>query len=85
MKEKASEPAGQQGQAMHVSDEGSGDTEIRLPNTQSQYMDVRSLSFILILIALSLSLFCVGLDNIIIATAIPAITDEFHAINHIGW
>ena len=52
---------------------------------QSQYMDVKSVSFILILVALSLSIFCVGLDNIIIATAIPAITDEFHAINHIGW
>ncbi|KAK7932028.1 MFS general substrate transporter [Apiospora marii] len=85
MKEKASEPASQQGQAMPVSEEGSGDPETRLPHTQSQYMDVKSLPFILILVALSLSLFCVGLDNIIIATAIPAITDEFHAINHIGW
>ncbi|KAI5855061.1 major facilitator superfamily transporter [Durotheca rogersii] len=51
----------------------------------SQYVDVKSLSFILVLVALSLSLFCVAIDNIIIATAIPAITDEFHAINHIGW
>jgi hypothetical protein len=50
-----------------------------------QYADVKSISFILVVAALSFSLFCVGLDNIIIATAIPRITDEFNAINDIAW
>ena len=34
---------------------------------------------------LCLSVFCVALDNTIIATAIPHITDEFHALNDVGW
>lgn len=39
----------------------------------------------LILFALCLSVFCVALDNTIIATAIPRITDDFHALQNIGW
>lgn len=35
----------------------------------------------LITIALCLSVFCMALDNTIIATAIPRITDQFHALN----
>lgn len=34
----------------------------------------------LIVIALCLSVFCVALDNTIISTAIPRITDQFHAV-----
>ncbi|KAL1302086.1 hypothetical protein AAFC00_002524 [Neodothiora populina] len=39
----------------------------------------------LITIALCLSVFCMALDNTIIATAIPKITDQFKAINDVGW
>lgn len=39
----------------------------------------------LTLIALSSAVFCVALDMTIIATAIPRITDEFHALQDIGW
>ncbi|WPH03719.1 Hypothetical protein R9X50_00660200 [Acrodontium crateriforme] len=39
----------------------------------------------LISAALCLSIFCLALDNTIISTAIPRITDEFKAINDIGW
>ncbi|MCJ1397095.1 hypothetical protein MMC11_000287 [Xylographa trunciseda] len=35
--------------------------------------------------ALCLSVFLVALDNTIIATAIPRITDQFHALDDIGW
>lgn len=38
-----------------------------------------------ITIALCLSVFCMALDNTIIATAIPRITDEFKALNDVGW
>ncbi|TVY30659.1 Efflux pump [Lachnellula hyalina] len=38
-----------------------------------------------IIAALCLAVFCVGLDNAIISTAIPRITDEFHALQDIGW
>ncbi|RMZ73938.1 MFS transporter [Pyrenophora seminiperda CCB06] len=40
---------------------------------------------IAISIALYLSVFCTALDNTIIATAIPRITDEFKALNDVGW
>jgi hypothetical protein len=40
---------------------------------------------LLITIALALSVFCIALDNTIIATAIPKITDDFKAINDVGW
>jgi MFS family permease len=39
----------------------------------------------LITIALCLAVFCMALDNTIIATAIPRITDQFHALSDIGW
>ncbi|KAN0067849.1 Major facilitator superfamily domain containing protein [Elaphomyces granulatus] len=39
----------------------------------------------LVTIALSLSLFCIALDNTIIATAIPRITDQFKALPDVGW
>ncbi|KAF2098513.1 MFS general substrate transporter [Rhizodiscina lignyota] len=39
----------------------------------------------LITIALCLSVFCMALDNTIIAVAIPKITDQFHALDDVGW
>ncbi|KAF1920050.1 major facilitator superfamily domain-containing protein [Ampelomyces quisqualis] len=35
--------------------------------------------------ALCLSVFCMALDNTIIATAIPRITDQFEALSDVGW
>ena len=43
------------------------------------------LRFAITILGLCLSVFCVALDNTIIATAIPHITDEFHALNDVGW
>ncbi|CAG8918355.1 unnamed protein product [Penicillium salamii] len=40
---------------------------------------------VLITIALCLCVFCVALDNTIIATAIPRITDQFNSIEDVGW
>ncbi|QUC23421.1 uncharacterized protein UV8b_07662 [Ustilaginoidea virens] len=40
---------------------------------------------VLISVALCLSVFCMALDNTIIATAIPRITDQFNAIEDVGW
>jgi MFS family permease len=36
-------------------------------------------------IALCLAVFCVSLDNTILATAIPRITDHFKSLDNIGW
>ncbi|OGM43338.1 hypothetical protein ABOM_008732 [Aspergillus bombycis] len=37
------------------------------------------------ILALCISVFCVALDMTIISTAIPKITDQFHALNDVGW
>nr|AEX31648.1 MFS multidrug transporter [Trichoderma lixii] len=39
----------------------------------------------LIILALCLSVFLIALDNAIIATAIPKISDEFHSLPDVGW
>jgi EmrB/QacA subfamily drug resistance transporter len=39
----------------------------------------------LITIALCLSVFCMALDNTILAVAIPKITDEFKSLSDVGW
>lgn len=39
----------------------------------------------LIMIALCLAVFCMALDNTIIAAAIPRITDEFHSLQDAAW
>jgi hypothetical protein len=39
----------------------------------------------LISLALCLSVFLMALDNTIIATAIPKITDQFHSLSDVGW
>ncbi|KXT13084.1 hypothetical protein AC579_4904 [Pseudocercospora musae] len=45
----------------------------------------RGLKLAAITVALGLSVFCMALDNTIIATAIPKITDQFKAIGDVGW
>ncbi|KAL9081337.1 MAG: hypothetical protein Q9159_007345 [Coniocarpon cinnabarinum] len=63
----------------HTSNEDTGDAEAE------KNFQPKSLNFWLILSGLYLSIFLVGLDRIIIATAIPSITDRFNSINDIGW
>ena len=45
----------------------------------------KSTQLVLITVALCLSVFCMALDNTIISTAIPRITDDFHALDDVGW
>ncbi|KAF4555296.1 Efflux pump roqT-like protein 2 [Elsinoe fawcettii] len=40
---------------------------------------------LLITLSLCFSIFCLAIDNTILATAIPKITDQFKSINDIGW
>lgn len=39
----------------------------------------------LVILALCLAVFLLSLDNSIIATAIPRITDEFNSLGDVGW
>lgn len=43
------------------------------------------LKLVTIVAALCLAVFLVALDQTIISTAIPKITDQFHSIDDIGW
>ncbi|KAF8173806.1 major facilitator superfamily protein [Mycena galopus ATCC 62051] len=45
----------------------------------------QGLKLFLITLALCLSVFLVALDNTIIATAIPKITDQFQSLDDVGW
>ena len=50
---------------------------------QSSHLSGLALS--LCIFALCIATLCVALDNTIIATAIPRITDEFHSLKDVGW
>lgn len=43
------------------------------------------IKLVIITTALCVSVFCMALDNTIIATAIPKITDQFQALDDVGW
>ncbi|KAJ8062201.1 hypothetical protein OCU04_008754 [Sclerotinia nivalis] len=45
----------------------------------------KAFAMVMIVVALSLSIFLVSLDMTIVATAIPKITDQFHGLDLVGW
>ncbi|EXF78975.1 major facilitator superfamily transporter [Colletotrichum fioriniae PJ7] len=45
----------------------------------------KGLKLFLIMLSILVSMFLVALDRLIIATAIPQITDDFHSVTDIGW
>ncbi|KAJ7617034.1 major facilitator superfamily domain-containing protein [Roridomyces roridus] len=54
-----------------------------LPTPPQEYPS--GIKLALLSLALCLSVFLVALDNTIIATAIPKITDQFHSLDDVGW
>jgi len=55
------------------------------PQTDDEVVYPTGAKVVLILAALCMSVFLVALDQTIISTAIPKITDEFSSIGDIGW
>ena len=55
------------------------------PDDEDEVVYPTGLKFVVITIALCLAVFLVALDNTIIATAIPKITDHFKALGDVGW
>ena len=53
--------------------------------TSDGEVQLHGLKLALVILAIYLSVLCVALDNTVIATAIPSITDEFHSIDDVGW
>jgi hypothetical protein len=71
-----------------VKDDGSVHEKEAKPNTPKVEDDAdypHGLKLAVILSALCLAVFLVALDNTIISTAIPKITDQFNSITDIGW
>ncbi|KAI0482545.1 putative efflux pump [Xylariaceae sp. FL0804] len=65
---------------------GSSGDELQPHETRDDGEDYPTgLKLSLIALALCLSVFLMALDNSIIATAIPKITDEFHSLPDVGW
>ncbi|KAJ7131766.1 major facilitator superfamily transporter [Mycena crocata] len=60
-------------------------TEKTLPSPSKAVVETKGLQLALITLALCLSVFLVALDNTIIATAIPKITDQFQSLDDVGW
>ncbi|GAD94327.1 efflux pump antibiotic resistance protein, putative [Paecilomyces variotii No. 5] len=68
--------------AEDVSNSAHGDVPERTDN-EPQYPGPAKL--VLIILSLNLAMFLVGLDNTIISSAIPKITDQFNALDDVGW
>lgn len=55
------------------------------PDHTDNVVPTTKIQFLVIFIALVLAIFCVALDNTIIVTAIPRITDDYRTLNDVGW
>ncbi|KAI0473596.1 putative efflux pump [Xylariaceae sp. FL0804] len=63
--------------------EEKGPSDVELPHVDPVHPT--GLKLFLIIFALCLAVFLIALDNAIIATAIPKITDQFHSLDDVGW
>ncbi|KAI1377957.1 hypothetical protein F4677DRAFT_31490 [Hypoxylon crocopeplum] len=64
-------------------DEDGGVSSQPVGEKQDEY--VTGIRLVLVLAAITIVYFLIMLDNTIIATAIPYITDEFHSLLDVGW
>ncbi|KAF8544715.1 major facilitator superfamily domain-containing protein [Trichophaea hybrida] len=62
-----------------------GEDDVKSHDSEEDVVYPSGSALALITIALCLAVFLVALDQTIIATAIPKITDEFKALNDVGW
>ena len=90
VKEKESgepEPAAPAGDLVHtLSRVATAASELRRTETRQDGTEYPGgVKLTLITIALCLAVFLMALDNSIIATAIPKITDQFHSLDAVGW
>ncbi|KAK1964946.1 major facilitator superfamily transporter [Colletotrichum sublineola] len=53
--------------------------------SRSEIQYPAGLKLFLIMLSLFMTIFLVALDRLIIATAVPRITDDFHSVTDIGW
>ena len=73
---------------MAVADNGENTAEemgVETVPTSDSSQPLKGLKLFITLLGLCFAVFCVALDNTIIATAIPYITDHFKDLNDVGW
>jgi hypothetical protein len=79
-------PESKEGKRTSLIDHFPDTNDPTLSNTNDESLNhLHGVSLALMLVALSAAVFCVALDMTIIATAIPRISDDFHALQDIGW
>jgi len=61
------------------------DSPVPDPSAQDVSFNPRTPSFILVITSVYFAFFLIALDRMIIATAVPAITNSFDSISDIGW
>jgi hypothetical protein len=73
--------------ASHVDAESTvpGGKEAEPENDDTEIVYSKGVELVVIIIALCLAVLLVALDQTIIATAIPRITDHFNSVQDIGW
>jgi hypothetical protein len=67
------------------SQDGNVGGEVTVKPTIEDIIYPKGAKLVVIIIALCLAVFLVALDQTIIATAIPRITDRFNSVDDIGW
>jgi hypothetical protein len=72
---------------IHVNDDKNdlADEQKRSDTSSDEIVYPHGIQLFLIILALSLAVLLVALDQTIIATAIPRITDHFNSVQDIGW
>ncbi|KKK12024.1 hypothetical protein ARAM_005002 [Aspergillus rambellii] len=65
--------------------EGNKDQQTQDEDTEENVEYAQSWELYIITIGLCLAVFCLAIDNTILATAIPKITDQFNSLGDIGW
>ena len=73
-----------EGTAIPMTEKGEHMSEETIPTSESSSL-LKGFRLFITLLGLCLAVFCVALDNTIIATAIPYITDQFKNLNDVGW
>ncbi|KAJ6483724.1 major facilitator superfamily domain-containing protein [Mycena vitilis] len=82
---KSSEKAGFLTSSLTEDDDLDEDEYIGRENPTVEDNYLTGLKLVVLMFALGLSVFLVALDNTIIDTAVPKITDEFKSLNDVGW
>lgn len=84
---KAEPPAAATAQTEVIDDEAANDMMPTLTATSTvpQHEYPKGIQLVLLLASVFLTMFLVALDRLIIATAIPEITNEFNSLPDVGW